>query len=132
MSDWRFYGDPHFFRGDPRQGRGGDRVADLFLGRSQGLDLPGGAAHDAGLGVRHGHRRRTPGQLHSNLALFVLVLLPSIYYLVVPTSLRWTVIAGTTCSILLLAGYLLPVQTSPTDTGLVLAMVTLTWPCCWS
>ncbi|MET0528682.1 MAG: PAS domain S-box protein, partial [Microvirga sp.] len=62
---------------------------------------------------------------HSDLALFVVLLLPSIFYLVVPTSFRWTVVAGMTSSVLLLAGYLLPAQTSPTDTGLVLAMITL-------
>ena len=49
--------------------------------------------------------------------LFVVLLLPSIYYLVVPTSLRWTVIAGASCSILLLAGYLLPVSGEPDRYG---------------
>ena len=114
-----------FLCGDPGEGWGGDRVADLFLDRAQGLDLQKRAAHDAGLGVRHGDRRALLVSSHSNLALFVVLLLPSIYYLVVPTSLRWTVIAGATCSILLLGGYLLPVQASPTDTGLVIAVITL-------
>ena len=34
-------------------------------------------------------------------------------------------IAGSPCSVLLLAGYLLPIQASPTDMGLVFAIITL-------
>ena len=125
LSDWRFYGDPHFFVAIPA--RAGVVIVSLICFwvvrqvstfRSAQLTMLAwefGTAIGVALLVSS----------HSNLALFVVLLLPSIYYLVVPTSLRWTVIAGTTCSILLLAGYLLPVQASPTDTGLVFAIITL-------
>ena len=112
LSDWRFYGDPHFFVAIPA--RAGVVIVSLICFwivrkvstfRSAQLTMLAwefGTAIGVALLVSS----------HSNLALFVVLLLPSIYYLVVPTSLRWTVIAGATCSILLLAGYLLPVQAS--------------------
>lgn len=58
----------------------------------------------------------------SDLALFVALMLPAVYMLVVPTRFRWTVIVGSGCAILLLAGYLLPPPLSPTAFGIVLAV----------
>lgn len=125
LSDWRFYGDPHFYVAIPA------RVAVVIVSLACYWAIRQAAT------FRGAQKTMVVWELvtavgvallvssHSNLALFVVLLLPSIFYLVVPTSFRWTVIAGMVCSILLLAGYLLPVQTSPTDTGLVLAMVTL-------
>ncbi|MFG1462779.1 EAL domain-containing protein [Xanthobacter sp. DSM 24535] len=61
----------------------------------------------------------------SDIALFVVLLLPAIYYLVVPISFRWSVAGGTVCSVLLLAGYLgLPPQ-SDTAVGLALAVLVM-------
>lgn len=125
LSDWRFYGDPHFYVAIPARAlvviislicfwriR---RVTTFRSAQNSMLTWEFVTAIAVAFLVSS----------HSNLALFVVLLLPSIYYLVVPTSFRWTVISGIACSVLLLAGYLLPAQTSPTDTGLVLAMIML-------
>ncbi|HWL03852.1 MAG TPA: EAL domain-containing protein [Xanthobacteraceae bacterium] len=61
----------------------------------------------------------------SDLALFVCLLLPSIFYLAVPTAFRWTLIGGIGCSVAMLAGYLLPGPLPPTALGLGLVMVVL-------
>ncbi|WP_210493811.1 putative bifunctional diguanylate cyclase/phosphodiesterase [Microvirga antarctica] len=125
LSDWRFYGDPHFYVAIPaRVGVVAVSILCVWLVRwattfqhAQRLMLLWELATAIGVAFLVSS--------HSNLALFVVLLLPSIYYLVVPTSFRWTVTAGVTCSILLLGGYLLPEKANPTETGLILAMVTL-------
>jgi signal transduction histidine kinase/ActR/RegA family two-component response regulator len=61
----------------------------------------------------------------SDLALLVVLMLPSIFYLVVPTSFRWTIVTGAGCSILMLAGYLFPGPLPATAPGLFIAVVTL-------
>ncbi|WNJ89477.1 putative bifunctional diguanylate cyclase/phosphodiesterase [Bosea sp. 685] len=61
----------------------------------------------------------------SELALFVVLLLPSIFYLVAPTSFRTTVVLGIGCSILMLLGYLGPGPYPATTLGLVLLLVML-------
>ncbi|MBZ6078525.1 putative bifunctional diguanylate cyclase/phosphodiesterase [Microvirga puerhi] len=62
---------------------------------------------------------------HSDLALFVVLLLPSIYYLVVPTAFQWSVISGIFCSTVLLMGYLYAEPTGGPVIGLTLAMIML-------
>ncbi|MCJ2083490.1 putative bifunctional diguanylate cyclase/phosphodiesterase [Methylobacterium sp. J-090] len=57
----------------------------------------------------------------SDIALFVLLMLPAVYMLVVPTSFRWTVISGNFCTVVLLCGYLLPAPVPSTALGIVLA-----------
>jgi diguanylate cyclase (GGDEF)-like protein/PAS domain S-box-containing protein len=62
---------------------------------------------------------------HSNLALFVVLLLPSIYYLAVPTSFKWSLLSGLACSATVLTGYILSSPAEDTQLGLALAIATL-------
>ncbi|GGE38013.1 hypothetical protein GCM10007276_14320 [Agaricicola taiwanensis] len=125
LSDWRFYGDPHFWIAGPARSavvaisllclalvartasfRQAQRVMVLWQvisGASVGLLVSS----------------------HSEIALFVVVVLPAIFYLAVPTSFRWTLISGIGCSLMMLAGFLLPEPDSPTAPGLILAMLML-------
>jgi diguanylate cyclase (GGDEF)-like protein/PAS domain S-box-containing protein len=57
----------------------------------------------------------------SNIALFVLLMLPALYMLAVPTSFRWTVLSGCFCTAALLCGYLLPKPVPDTAIGIVMA-----------
>ena len=61
----------------------------------------------------------------SDIAIFVLVLLPLVFYLVVPTSFRGNVGGGLACEVALLVGYLAPAPFSPTMPGMVMAMLIL-------
>ncbi|OYX74300.1 MAG: hypothetical protein B7Y95_07545 [Rhizobiales bacterium 32-66-11] len=64
-------------------------------------------------------------QSRSDIALFVVLLLPAIYYLVVPVSFRWSVASGVLCSLLMLVGYLGVPPQSDTALGLALAVLML-------
>ncbi|MBL8573260.1 MAG: EAL domain-containing protein [Hyphomicrobiaceae bacterium] len=61
----------------------------------------------------------------SDLALFVALLLPTVFYLVVPTSFRLTLIMGAAGSFAMLVGYFGPRPLSSTGPGLILAQVML-------
>ena len=61
----------------------------------------------------------------SDIAVFVLVMLPLVFYLVVPTSFRGNVGGGLGCGIVLLIGYLAPAPASRTMLGMALAMLIL-------
>ena len=61
----------------------------------------------------------------SDIAVFVLVMLPLVFYLVVPTSFRGNVGGGLACGVALLIGYLAPAPLSATVPGMILAMVML-------
>ena len=61
---------------------------------------------------------------HSDIALFVIPLLPAIFMLIVPTSFLWTVISGAFASAVLTAGYLVPPPLPPTAPGIVVAVIT--------
>jgi diguanylate cyclase (GGDEF)-like protein/PAS domain S-box-containing protein len=61
----------------------------------------------------------------SDIAIFVLVMLPLVFYLVVPTSFRGNVGGGLGCGAALLTGYLAPAPASSTMLGMVLAMLIL-------
>ena len=61
----------------------------------------------------------------SDIAIFVLVMLPLIFYLVVPSSFRGNVGGGLGCATLLLIGYLAPAPFSPTAPGMVTAVLVL-------
>lgn len=61
----------------------------------------------------------------SDIAIFVLVMLPLVFYLVVPTSFRGNVGGGLGCCIALLVGYLSPAPLSSTIPGMILAMLML-------
>jgi diguanylate cyclase (GGDEF)-like protein/PAS domain S-box-containing protein len=62
---------------------------------------------------------------HTDLALFVVLILPSIYYLAVPTSFRWSVASGVACSVMMLIGYALYDQADQATTGLALVTIML-------
>ncbi|MEA1831816.1 EAL domain-containing protein [Methylobacterium durans] len=120
-SDWRFFGDPHFLVAVPA--RLGLVVASILcLGiapsvRSfpalQRLMLAWETAAAISVALLVSSR--------SDIALFVVLLLPAIFLLVVPTSFRWTVAVGLGTSGLLLLSYMLPPPLPQTALGLVLA-----------
>ncbi|MGO4572139.1 putative bifunctional diguanylate cyclase/phosphodiesterase [Microvirga sp. 2TAF3] len=125
ISDWRFYGTPHFYIAIAAR-----MIVVLIallclwtISRATGFcqaqksmvtwEWINGAA--VALLVSS----------HSDLALFIVLLLPSIYYLAVPTEFRWSMISGAACSVMMLAGYMYPEILGSTTIGLVLAVVTL-------
>ncbi|MDX3901518.1 MAG: EAL domain-containing protein [Sphingobium sp.] len=61
----------------------------------------------------------------SDIAIFVMTILPLVFYLVVPSNFRGNVGGGLGCSIALLIGYLAPAPASPTLVGMILAMLLL-------
>ena len=61
----------------------------------------------------------------SDIAVFMLVMLPLIFYLVVPRSFRGNVGGGLGCATLLLIGYLSPAPDAPTAPGMVMAVLIL-------
>jgi signal transduction histidine kinase/ActR/RegA family two-component response regulator len=63
--------------------------------------------------------------LPSEVALFLGLMRPSIFFLVVPISLRWSVIPGGLCSLLLLAAYGLAGPVTATALGLILMALLL-------
>ncbi|MEP9349867.1 EAL domain-containing protein [Xanthobacter sp. KR7-225] len=63
----------------------------------------------------------------SDIALFVVLLLPTVFYLTVPLPFVWTVIGGVGASILLLVGYIDPAEGWRAATGLALAAAVLNW-----
>ncbi|MDO7834449.1 EAL domain-containing protein [Sphingobium sp. HBC34] len=61
----------------------------------------------------------------SDIAIFVLVMLPVVFYLVVPSSFRGNVGGGLGCGMLLLIGYLAPAPLTATTPGMILAFLIL-------
>lgn len=58
----------------------------------------------------------------TDVALFVVFILPVIFYLVLPLTFGWLVLTGGSCGLLALGAYLLQVPDSGTRPGLVVAM----------
>lgn len=124
LSDWRFYGQHHFYAAFPA------RVVVVAIAliclwtvrRARTFE----EAQKSMLAWEwiNGAAVAVLVSSHSDLALFVVLMLPSIYYLAVPTSFRWAVISGIACSIMMFGGYELP-EPSGTTIGLFLAMVML-------
>lgn len=124
-SDWRFLGTPHFYVAIPARCIVIAIAAVAFYGSRKCVrlrELQGwlvGWEWITALAV---------GALvtsQSAIALFVTIMLPSIYYLVVPTSFRWTAIGGIGCSVVMILGYVLPGEPVAIGWGLALAMVML-------
>lgn len=61
----------------------------------------------------------------SDIAIFVMVMLPLIFHLVVPTSFRGNVGGGLGCGAAMLVGYFAPAPASSTLPGMVMAMLIL-------
>jgi PAS domain S-box/diguanylate cyclase (GGDEF) domain len=125
ISDWRFYGTPHFFVAVPAR-----LVVVLIALVCLWLIREATSFHQAqkqmiawewitGIAVAF------LVSSHSEIALFAVLLLPSIYYLAVPTAFRWSVASGVGCSAMMLIGYMFPERSSPTAPGLILAMIML-------
>lgn len=125
LSDWRFEGTAHFYVAIPA------RLAVVALSLLCLLLM---------------HRARSIGAVDrisitwewltavcvallvttgSDIALFVVLLLPSIYYLTVPLPFRWTVAGGVGTSILLYIGYLHPDVGWRAASGLAFAVLML-------
>jgi len=123
VSDARFYGDPHFFVAIPA------RAVVVAISLACFALVPR---------ARTFHRAEAVMLLwewinavavaalvssRSDIAFMVVLMLPAIYYLAVPTSFRATLASGVGCSALMLGGYLAPGPLPPTVTGLALGLV---------
>jgi diguanylate cyclase (GGDEF)-like protein/PAS domain S-box-containing protein len=124
ISDWRFAGTPHFTVAIAMR----TVVVLLALAALAGLRFCNTPQRLYGLMT--GWMLLNAGAVavlvstHSNIALFVVLMLPVIYYLVVPASFAGTVVAGVTASALLLIGYSFRGMSSH-GLGLALAMTIL-------
>ncbi|EZP73609.1 Diguanylate cyclase (GGDEF) domain-containing protein [Sphingomonas paucimobilis] len=125
LSDWRFAGTPHFWVAVPaRVFVIVSSVMCFLLSRRMGSFRTVERYCFAwqmttALGVAVLVSART------DLALFVLAMLPLLFYLVVPTSFRGNFGGGLGCGIALLIGYLSPAPLSPTAPGLIIGLLTL-------
>ncbi len=125
VSDWRFVGTPHFWIAIPaRLAVIAGSLLCLALWRSartfpalERLCFLWQAITAIGVALLVSSR--------SDIALFVLVMLPLVFYLVVPTSFRGNVGGGLACAIAMLVGYLAPAPHSQTAIGMILAMLIL-------
>lgn len=124
-SDWRFHGTPHFFVAVPA--RLVVVAASLLCFALVRKATRFGQAQAATIGweVTTALAVAFLVSSRSDLALFVVLLLPSIFYLVAPTSFRWTMMLGLGCSALMLVGYLGRGPLPTTLPGLVLVLVML-------
>ncbi len=125
ISDWRFAGTPHFWIAVPAR-----LVVVVWSIACLGLSIRMTSFRAVericfawqfvvAIGVAFLVSSR------SDIAVFVLVMLPLVFYLVVPTSFRGNVGGGLGCCIALLIGYLAPAPHSTTMPGMVMAMLIL-------
>lgn len=125
ISDWRFYGESHFFIALPARAVvvAISLVCLALVYRAQNFQqmqrilILWQVVVSAGVGFLV--------LSHSAIALFVVILLPSIFYMVVPVTFRWKLTMGTICSLSMLAGFMLPDVQMVTVPGLILAMLML-------
>lgn len=124
-SDWRFHGTPHFFVAVPaRLVTIILAIACLFvLGR---IRTPRAAAMTMAAWMAiNGVAVGALVTSHSSIALFVVVMLPMIYYLVTPTRFDVVVGGGVLCSVAMFIGYGEYAASPTTAGGLALALVML-------
>lgn len=125
VSDWRFHGTPQFFVAVPA------RLMVVFASLVCFALVRRASRFAQAQGVLIGWEVTTALMVallvssRSDLALFVVLMLPSIFYLVAPTTFRWTMTLGLGCSALMLAGYLGRGPLPTTLLGLVLVLVML-------
>jgi diguanylate cyclase (GGDEF)-like protein/PAS domain S-box-containing protein len=62
---------------------------------------------------------------HNEIALFVIFVLPLIFYLAMPMAFRWTLALGTICSAATLSAFMASTPDQGRDLGLMLAMATI-------
>jgi diguanylate cyclase (GGDEF)-like protein/PAS domain S-box-containing protein len=125
LSDWRFAGTPHFWIAVPaRVSVVLWSLACLWLCRRM-TSFPAVERICFAWQVVTAIGVAFLVSSRSDIALFVLVMLPLVFYLVVPTSFRGNVGGGLGCGAALLIGYLAPAPASRTMLGMILAMLML-------
>ncbi len=125
MSDWRFHGTAHFWVAIPARTI---VVVAALAGVALLHDWPGVVARRRVMiawMIVNGAAVAVLATSHSEIALFVVIMLPMIYYLAVPVPFAWTLAGGIGCSLVLLAGYEYGRVDSDTSLGLILAMLIL-------
>jgi diguanylate cyclase (GGDEF)-like protein/PAS domain S-box-containing protein len=124
-SDWRFLGTPHFFVATP---------ARLFVVAAALVSLaalrrcraPAGCSRVLiGWMLANGLGVAFLVSSHSDIGMFVLSMLPIVYYLAVPVSFAWRILGGAGCSLALVAGYESGLGDETISLGLALGMVIL-------
>lgn len=124
-SDWRFYGDPHFWVAIPSRAAV-VLISLVCLCLIECVNTPRAAnrillAYGLGVSVAVGLLVTS----HSEIALFAVIVLPAICYLALPTCFAATLGIGVTCSVIMLIGYIAPHPEPGKIMGLILAMVTM-------
>jgi diguanylate cyclase len=125
FSDWRFYGDPHFWVAIPA--RVFVVAISLFCAcLNECVRTPRGAQivlvfYEICVAIAVGFLVTS----HSVLAIFAVIALPAIYYLALPTSFAVTITMGGFCSVALLVGFMTRHPEPGLETGLILAMFTI-------
>lgn len=125
FSDWRFAGTPHFWVAVPaRTGVVLWSLACLYFCRYmtsfravERICFAWQLCTAVGVAFLVSSR--------SDIAIFVLVMLPLVFYFAVPTSFRGNVGGGLGCGVALLIGYIAPAPLSQTAPGMVMAMLIL-------
>ncbi len=125
ISDWRFFGTPHFWVAVPA--RVTVVLCSLFclslsskmtsFRRVERICFAWQCVTAIGIAMLVSSR--------SDIAIFVMVMLPLIFHLVVPTSFRGNVGGGLGCGAAMLIGYFAPAPSSHTLPGMVMAMLIL-------
>jgi len=125
ISDWRFYGEPHFFVAIPA--RAFVVVVSLACGcLIECTKTPRGAQNV--LIIYEVLVALAVGLLvtsHSDIAIFAVIALPAIYYLALPTSFAVTLPMGAFCSIVLLFCFIHSHPQPGMQPGLILATFTV-------
>ncbi|CAN7308259.1 EAL domain-containing protein [Bosea sp. LjRoot90] len=124
-SDWRFHGTPHFFVAVPARLMVVFASLLCFALVRRATRFSQAQAVLIGWEVTTGLAVALLVSSRSDLALFVVLMLPSIFYLVAPTAFRWSMVLGVGCSALMLAGYLGGGPLPSTLPGLILVLVML-------
>lgn len=123
ISDWRFAGTGHFWVAVPARGVviAIALVCLALIGRCRSF----AAAERVMLGWMwiNGAAVGLLVTSQSDIAFFVVMMLPAVYWLAVPGSFAAVAASGIGCSAMMLAGYLLPDPNHPTAIGFVMAMV---------
>jgi diguanylate cyclase (GGDEF)-like protein/PAS domain S-box-containing protein len=125
VSDWRFFGQPHFYAAISAR-------ASIFGASLACLLIMGGIADFrrfqricaawAGAVIVAGAVLVSPP---SDIALLVIFVLPTLFYLALPVSARWTLVLGLGCSIATVAAHMASLAWENTNLGLMLGMLLL-------
>ena len=103
LSDWRFYGQPHFYAAVPARIVVVIASLTCLWGAWKATSFRRAEFSMIAWEWITGASVSVLVTSRSDLALLVVMMLPTIFYLVVPTSFRWTLISGVGCSMRMLA-----------------------------